>query len=478
MIQKENLNKLTPYIWEIPVSFRADMRVPTRIIASEEMLEELFRDKSIDQLVNVSTLPGIQKAAYVMPDVHEGYGFPIGGLAATLYPDGVISPGGIGYDINCGVRLLKTKLKVRDIKGKESLLAKKLFEEIPSGVGKGGRLKPNMSQLDDVLTKGAGWMVENGYGSYDDLQFLESNGCLSEAEPGAVSEHAKLRGKDQLGTLGSGNHFVEVETVEEVYDTDIAEKFGLSAGQIVVLIHCGSRGLGHQVATDYIRLMLQNLQKHGITLPDRELACAPLSSVEGRNYFGAMCAAANYAWANRQMIAWEAGNVFSELFGEVPTTLYDVAHNIAKIEDHQIDGELKKVIVHRKGATRAFGPGSHELSGEFKSTGQPVLIPGSMGTASYVLAGTNEGMLEAFGSSCHGAGRKMSRHAALKKVEGQKLKAELEYKGIFVRSGSLKGLAEEAPLAYKDVNEVVSVVKGAGIARKVAKLRPLVVIKG
>lgn len=478
MIQKENLNKLTPYIWEIPVSFRADMRVPTRIIASEEMLEELFRDKSIDQLVNVSTLPGIQKAAYVMPDVHEGYGFPIGGLAATLYPDGVISPGGIGYDINCGVRLLKTKLKVRDIKGKESLLAKKLFEEIPSGVGKGGRLKPNMSQLDDVLTKGAGWMVENGYGSYDDLQFLESNGCLSEAEPGAVSEHAKLRGKDQLGTLGSGNHFVEVETVEEVYDTDIAEKFGLSAGQIVVLIHCGSRGLGHQVATDYIRLMLQNLQKHGITLPDRELACAPLSSVEGRNYFGAMCAAANYAWANRQMIAWEAGNVFSELFGEVPTTLYDVAHNIAKIEDHQIDGELKKVIVHRKGATRAFGPGSHELSGEFKSTGQPVLIPGSMGTASYVLAGTNEGMLEAFGSSCHGAGRKMSRHAALKKVEGQKLKAELEYKGIFVRSGSLKGLAEEAPLAYKDVNEVVSVVKSAGIARKVAKLRPLVVIKG
>ncbi len=478
MITKKDLKMITPYLWEIPAGFRSDMRVPTRIFASEEMLDELFKDKSLNQLVNVSTLPGIQKAAYVMPDVHEGYGFPIGGMAATLYPDGVISPGGIGYDINCGVRLLKTNLILSDVDRKQGLLAKRLFEEVPSGVGRGGRLKLSISELDEVLLKGAARMTKLGYGNEKDLHFLESHGCLSNADPSAVSEHAKNRGKDQLGTLGSGNHFVEVDVVDEIFEPETAYRFGLSRDQIVVQIHCGSRGLGHQVATDYIRIMLNNLEKNRITLPDRELACAPLSSEEGRSYFNAMAAAANFAWANRQMIAWEIGIVFAEMFDEMPTTLYDVAHNIAKIEEHEIDGMKRKVIVHRKGATRAFGPGSPELIDEFMETGQPVLIPGSMGTASYVLAGTEGGMAEAFGSSCHGAGRRMSRHAALKQVQGKKLKSDLEFHGIYIQAGSVKGLAEEAPVAYKNIHEVVDVVKGAGIAKKVARLRPVVVIKG
>jgi tRNA-splicing ligase RtcB len=478
MISRSVLKKITPYMWEIPMSFRDDMRVPTRIFASEEMLGELFKDKSLDQLVNVSTLPGIQKAAYVMPDVHEGYGFPIGGMAATLYPDGVISPGGIGYDINCGVRLLKTNLTGNDLDRHQEKLARRLFEEVPSGVGRGGRLKLGIKHLDEVLEKGAAWIVEQGYGRVEGLHFLESNGCLENADPGVVSDHAKMRGRDQLGTIGSGNHFVEVDKVEEIFEPEIAFKFGLSMNQVVVLIHCGSRGLGHQVATDYIRIMLSNLQKHGIKLPDRELACAPLSSGEGRDYFNAMAAAANFAWANRQMIAWEISTVFREMFDEDMTTLYDVAHNIAKIEEHEIDGRKKQLIVHRKGATRAFGPGSPEIIDEYRETGQPVLIPGSMGTASYVLSGTNEGMREAFGSSCHGAGRRMSRHAALKKVQGRKLKSDLEYQGVFIQAGSLRGLAEEAPLAYKDIHEVVDVVKGAGIAKKVARLSPVVVIKG
>lgn len=478
MIAKYDLKRITPFLWEIPESFREDMRVPVRIFASEKMLEELLKDKSLNQLVNVSTLPGIQKAAYVMPDAHEGYGFPIGGLAATLYPDGVISPGGIGYDINCGVRLLKTNLRKEDLNHRYEMLARRLFEEIPSGVGRGGRLKLGKRDLDEVLVKGAAWIAEQGYGETEDLHFLESNGCLPNADPAAVSDNAKKRGMDQLGTLGSGNHFVEVDVVEKISEPEIALKFGLSKDQIVVLIHCGSRGLGHQVATDYIRIMLSNLHKHGITLPDRELACAPLSSEEGRNYFNAMAAAANYAWANRQMIAWEIGIVFTEMFDEKPSTLYDVAHNIAKIEDHEIDGKIKKLTVHRKGATRAFGPGSPDVIEEYRETGQPVLIPGSMGTASYVLAGTDDGMLEAFGSSCHGAGRRMSRHAALKQVQGGKLKSDLEDHGVYIKAGSVKGLAEEAPLAYKDIHEVVDIVKSAGIAKIVAELRPVAVIKG
>ncbi len=478
MIARDNLKKITHLLWEIPKTFRDDMRVPARIFSSERMLDDLFKDKSVEQLINVTTLPGIQKAAYVMPDAHEGYGFPIGGIAATLYPDGVISPGGIGYDINCGVRLLKTSLTKEALSHHQGLLARRLFEEIPSGMGRGGRLKLDNKQIDQVLEKGAPWVINQGYSREEDLHFLESQGCLEDANAKAVSEHAKERGKDQLGTIGSGNHFVEVDFIDEIFNVLIASAFGLSQGQIVVLIHCGSRGLGHQVATDYIRIMLNNLPKYGITLPDRELACAPLSSKEGTDYFNAMTSAANFAWANRQLITWEVRKVFKEMFKEDLTTLYDVAHNIAKIEKHEIDGQNKKVIVHRKGATRAFGPNHSEVIDEYKETGQPVVIPGSMGSASYVLAGTTEGMKEAFGSSCHGAGRKMSRHAALREVQGKFLKADLEAQGIFIHTGSIRGLAEEAPLAYKDIYEVVDIVDNAQIARKVARLKPMVVIKG
>ena len=413
-----------------------------------------------------------------MPDVHEGYGFPIGGVAAMSYPDGVISPGGIGYDINCGVRLLRSNLTFDKVNHHQGLLARRLFQEIPSGVGQGGILKLSTQQLDDVLTKGALWMVEQGYGQNEDLSHLESEGRLGNADFGVVSDHAKERGKDQLGTIGAGNHFVQVDRVVEIFDDDIASSFGLSLNQIVVLIHCGSRGLGHQVATDYIRVMLNSLSKYNIALPDRELACAPLSSQEGTDYFNAMAAAANFAWANRQLITWEVRNVWQELFSESLTTLYDVAHNIAKIEEHDIDGMVRKAIVHRKGATRAFGPSHPELAAEYQETGQPVIIPGSMGTASYVLAGTTEGMKESFGSSCHGAGRRMSRHQAKRQVSGKTLKTDLEKQGVFIQAGSIKGLAEEAPLAYKDIHDVVDVVMEAGIAKKVARLKPIVVIKG
>lgn len=478
MIDRHVLRQISPVLWEIPRTHRPDMRVPARIFASEKMLDEVLKDRSLEQLVNVSTLPGIQKAALVMPDVHEGYGFPIGGVAAMSYPDGVISPGGIGYDINCGVRLLKSSLTFDQVNHHQEALARRLFQDVPSGVGQGGILKLSRQQLDEVLAKGALWMVEQGYGQGEDLKHLESEGRLANADSGVVSDHAKERGKDQLGTIGAGNHFVEVDQVVEIFDDTIASSFGLSLNQIVVLIHCGSRGLGHQVATDYIRIMLNSLSKYNITLPDRELACAPLSSPEGTRYFNAMAAAANFAWANRQLITWEVRNVWQELFSASLTTLYDVAHNIAKIEEHDIDGKVRKVIVHRKGATRAFGPFHPELIAEYQETGQPVIIPGSMGSASYVLAGTREGMKESFGSSCHGAGRRMSRHQAKRQASGKTLKTELEKQGVFVQAGSLRGLAEEAPLAYKDIRDVVDVVTEAGIAKKVVRLRPVVVIKG
>lgn len=478
MIDKHVLRQISPVLWEIPQTYRADMRVPARIFASEKMLNEVFRDRSLGQLINVSTLPGILKAALVMPDVHEGYGFPIGGVAALSYPDGVISPGGIGYDINCGVRLLRSNLTFDDVNHHQGLLARRLFQEIPSGVGQGGILKLSDRQLDGVLTRGALWMVEQGYGRTEDLSHLESGGRLENADHHVVSDHAKQRGKDQLGTIGAGNHFVEVDQVVEIFDGHKASSFGLSLNRMVVLIHCGSRGLGHQVATDYIRVMLNSLSKYDITLPDRELACAPLSSQEGTDYFNAMAAAANFAWANRQLITWEVRNVWQELFSESLTILYDVAHNIAKIEEHDIDGKVSKVIVHRKGATRAFGPSHPELILEFQETGQPVIIPGSMGTASYVLAGTPEGMKESFGSSCHGAGRRMSRHQAKRQISGKTLKTNLEEQGVFIQAGSIKGLAEEAPLAYKDIHDVIDVVTEAGIAKKVVRLEPVVVIKG
>ncbi|MBI2011795.1 RtcB family protein [Candidatus Daviesbacteria bacterium] len=478
MITKKDFKKITPFIWEIPKTFRVDMRVPARILASENLLDDLFKDSSLEQLINVATLPGIQKAAYCMPDAHEGYGFPIGAVAATIYPNGVISPGGIGYDINCGVRLLKSNLEFSDINHNQGLLAKRLYEEIPSGVGRGGRLKLEDKKLDQVLSQGAQFLINEGYGEAKDAHFLESFGKLSNADPNLVSKHAKDRGRDQLGTMGAGNHFVEVDQIEEIFDNEVASKLGLFKNQIVILIHTGSRGLGHQIATDYIRVMQSSLHKYNITLLDRELACAPFSSEEGTNYFNAMASAANFAWANRQLISWGIRLVFKEMFNEDLNILYDVAHNIAKIEEHEIEGQVKKVIVHRKGATRSFGPNHPEVIDEYKETGQPVIIPGSMGSSSYILVGTIEGMKEAFGSSCHGAGRRMSRHAALREVQGKKLKIDLETQGIFIQTGSIKGLAEEAPLAYKDIHEVIDIVNNAQIAKKVARLKPIVVIKG
>lgn len=467
-IEKNNLKKITDYLWEIPKSFRSDMRVPVRIYATEHMLEEILRDRSSEQAINVTTLPGVQEAVLVMPDAHEGYGFPIGGVAAMLLPDGVISPGGIGYDINCGVRLMKSQKTFEELRPHIPSLARALYEAVPSGVGRGGKLKLNTQELDEVLQKGVKWALEHNYAEENDLEHTESRGTLENADPGAVSAHAKNRGRDQLGTMGAGNHFVEVGRVEKIFDGEAAKTFGLYLGQITIMVHCGSRGLGHQVATDYIRLMLNKLSNYKIILPDRELACAPYSSPEGKSYLAAMAAAANFAWANRQVIMAEIRKAWSKVLGGDGgklELLYDVAHNIAKIERYQIGGTEKELVIHRKGATRAF-------------PGQPVLIPGSMGTASYVLVGTEEALTQSFGSSCHGAGRRMSRHEALRRVQGDKLKEELQGEGIHIESGSIRGLAEEAPEAYKDIDEVVEVVSRAGIAKKVARLRPVAVVKG
>ena len=480
-VKKEDIVKLRDYLWEIPRTFRNDMIVPARIIAFESLLDAIIEDRSLNQLVNVATLPGIQKASMVMPDVHEGYGFPIGGVAATLLPDGVISPGGIGYDINCGVRLLVSKLKFKDVKEQIEALSKEMYAQIPSGMGKGGKIKLSAEAMDQVLSQGAEWAINNGYGIHEDLDFIENRGKLESADPAMVSEMAKKRGTDQLGTIGSGNHFVEVDYVDEIYEHEIAEAFGLKVQQLVVLIHTGSRGLGHQVATDYIRLMMQAMTNYGIKVPDKELACVPFNSHEGQQYFRAMCAAANYAWCNREVISWEARTAWQNIFGKRAGNLkllYDVAHNIAKIETYNIDGAMSEVVVHRKGATRAFGPTFEELPPRYFNAGQPVIIPGSMGTCSYVLAGASGSRELTFGSCCHGAGRQMSRTAAKKKVNAQVLKQELRERGIFIEAGSFKGIAEEAPIAYKDVNLVVETVQASGIARKVAKLRPVAVMKG
>jgi len=461
-------NKINDYLWEIPKSFRSDMRVPARIYASEKMLEEIKGDHSIEQLVNVATLPGIQKYALAMPDIHEGYGFPIGGVAAFDVEEGIISPGGIGYDINCGVRLLRSEMTLEQIKPHLESLARELFHQIPSGVGRSGSLKLGIDDLDKVLSGGAPRMIEMGYGEEGDGEHLESGGVLTEASTEHVSQHAKERGRDQLGTMGAGNHFVEVDVVEEIFDEEYAQEWGLKKGTIVVLIHTGSRGLGHQVATDHIRLMVQAMSKYGIKVPDRELASTPFSSPEGQNYFSAMSAAANFAWANRQMITWEVRKAWELTLGAAGgklDILYDLAHNLAKKEEHMIDGKKREVIVHRKGATRAF-------------PGQPVFIPGSMGTRSYVLVGQEKAIEESFASSCHGAGRRMSRTQARKEVDPKELKDRLRESGVIVASGSARGLTEEAPEAYKDVDEVVNVVHEAGIAKRVVRLKPVAVVKG
>lgn len=469
--------RLSPNLVEVPVTAREDMRVPARVWADEELWKQISRDRTLNQLVNVSTLPGIAGTAQAMPDAHEGYGFPVGGVAAFRARDGIISPGGVGYDINCGVRLLASEIAADEL-GHSRLesLIHNLSRAIPAGAGKGSQLRFAGEDLDRVLAEGCTYLAERGLATPEDLDTIEARGSLAAADPRAVSERAKQRGAGQLGSIGSGNHFVEVQRVEKLFDLAAAEALRLRVGQVVILIHTGSRGLGHQVCTDYVRAMDAVMVRHDIQLPDRELACAPFESPEGRKYFGAMCAAANFAFSNRQAITWAAREVFRRAFGDEGRLrlVYDVAHNMAKLERH---GE-EDLVVHRKGATRAFGPSHPETPAIYQGIGQPVLIPGSMGTASYVLVGTDEGFALSFGSTCHGAGRAMSRTAAKKVQSGAEVRKDLEDRGIVVRCASAGELAEEAPYAYKDVDRVVEVVHQAGLAWKVARLVPLGVIKG
>jgi len=479
----ENLVQISETEWEIPTYTRHDMRVPVRLFATRALLEQIMDDKSLEQAVNATTLPGLVGSVIVMPDMHQGYGFPIGGVAATEYPHGVISPGAIGYDINCGVRLLSSSIELESARGEMDSLATALNKYCPSGVGKEGVIKVSLKELDHVLRDGSRWALKNGYASEADLARTEETGSLEGADPGGVSERAKARGRGQIGSLGAGNHFIEVEVVDEIFDEEAANVMGLSKGCLTVQIHCGSRGLGHQVCTDYVQQFQSAVRKYGIDLPDRELVCAPMDSPEGQAYLGAMRAAANFAFANRQLLAFAARRAFEEIFAPGKQNwhlhqVYDIAHNMGKIETHEVNGKQMKVCVHRKGATRAFGPGSPGLPPEYKKIGQPVIIPGSMGTASWVLVGTEDSMTRSFGSSCHGAGRVMSRSKAKKEVQGDVLRQELEERGIKVRAGSMPGLAEEAPSAYKDVDAVVDTVSAAGIARKVARLKPVAVIKG
>ena len=461
-------------LWEIPAEARPDMRVPARVFADAELFEAIARDGSLEQLQNVATLPGIVDAALAMPDAHQGYGFPVGGVAAMELPDGVVSPGGVGYDINCGVRLLALPCSQAELAGRRERLVHELSRAIPTGTGKTRARARSEPELDAVLREGPRALDV----TEADLEHTESGGCLPGAEPAAVSERARERGAGQLGTMGSGNHFVELQRVARIFDKETAEAYGLVEDQVTVLIHSGSRGLGHQVCSDYVKQMDSVMRRHGIELPDRQLACAPASSPEGRAYLAAMAAAANFAWANRQAIADEVRGAVAAVLGrqaaEGTRQVYDVAHNVAKIERY--DG--RELLVHRKGATRAFPAGSDEIPEAYRAHGQPVFIPGSMGTSSFVLAGEPGSLERSFGTTCHGAGRRLSRTAAKKEIAGADLRRQLEAQGIVVRSASNKGLAEEAPFAYKDVELVVDIVARAGLARRVARLAPLGVVKG
>jgi tRNA-splicing ligase RtcB len=483
MVTIQDLKQISEYEWEIPKSFRQDMRVPVRLFATRRMLEDVAKDKSLEQAVNAATLPGLVGNVIVMPDMHQGYGFPIGAVAATRLPDGVISPGGIGYDINCGVRLLGSHIHLEAARPWLDDLATALNQYCPSGVGGKGAVRVTEAELIAVCRQGSRWALNKGFASEADLRRTEESGCVEGADPDKVSVRARERGRPQLGSLGAGNHFIEIDLVEQVLDPSAASVMGLEIGSLAVQIHCGSRGFGHQICTDYVEEFQAAVHRYGIHLVDRELVCAPLSSPEGQAYLGAMRCAANYAFANRQILAHSARKAFEQvLAGKVKDwhlyQVYDICHNMGKIETHIIDGERMKVCVHRKGATRAFGPGAPELPDEYKALGQPVLVPGSMGTASWVLVGTAASMERSFGSTCHGSGRLMSRHEAKRNVRGEKLRQDLEAEGIHIRAGSMAGLAEEAPQAYKDVDQVVEAVVGGGIARKVARLRPLAVIKG
>lgn len=472
-----NLERKSEFVWEIPK--KGDMKVPAVIYTSSKLLESVKRDMTLQQARNVACLPGIQIRSYVMPDAHQGYGFPIGGVAAFDLDEGIISPGGVGYDINCGVRLLKTEFFEKDVEKKKAQLLTEIFKEVPAGVGRSGSRRLGRKDLLDVCMKGAEWAVQNGFGTKQDLQRTEEYGKMKSADPSYISQRSIERGMSQLGTLGAGNHFLEIQKVNEVFDVHIAKVFGIhSRGQILVMIHCGSRGLGHQVASDYIRIMENRSQIKD--LPDRELINAPVLSKIGQQYYKSMSAAVNFAFANRQMIAHWVRNVFAKIMGssEGMEQIYDVCHNVAKIEKHQIDNRTKEVCVHRKGATRSFGPGREEIPEVYRSVGQPVILPGSMGTASYILVGTQEAEGLSFGSTAHGAGRLMSRHEALRRFRGEKIKQELEKRGIELKSTSWRGVAEEASQAYKNVDEVVRVSHHVGIGKLVARVVPLGVIKG
>lgn len=479
--QEIRLEKLDDYRWLIPRS--GGMRVPGMIYSSERMLSHIRLDQSPKQVANVAHLPGIVKYSLAMPDMHWGYGFPIGGVAAFDAKEGVISPGGVGYDINCGCRLVATGLQANDIKDQMGGLVDALFSQIPTGVGSRGKIKLSQSDERKVCLEGARWAVKNGFGTDDDIEHTEEGGMLAGADPSAVSEKAYERGRDQLGTLGSGNHFLEVGLVDRVFDLEKAAIFGLHEGQVTVLIHSGSRGFGYQVCDDFLYKLTRHVKSLSLDLPDRQLACAYISSPEGEEYFSAMACAANYAWANRQALMHLTREVFQGYLGMSPRDLqmrlvYDVAHNIAKKEEHLVDGVKRTLYVHRKGATRAFPAGHPHVPQAYRSAGQPVLIPGDMARSSYVMAGTGRAMEETFGSCCHGAGRLLSRHAALKKAKGRAIYREMEDKGIIVRAHGRGTLAEEMSEAYKDISDVVDVVENAGIAEKVARLRPLGLIKG
>jgi len=476
------VRKLSENSWEIPIGHIPNMRVPGRLFVSENLLDGIEHG-TIDQIANVATLPGIQKYSMAMPDAHLGYGFAIGGVAAFDTEEGIISPGGVGFDINCGVRLIRTKLQKEEVIPNIKALTDELFKNIPAGVGSKSRFRASDKELDCAFLEGAKWAVEAGYGVEADTEHCEANGYMEGADPSYVSTKARNRGKPQLGTLGSGNHFLEVQYVDKIYDQEMASTFGLEEGQVTVMIHCGSRGAGHQICTDYLKELSHAVKNYNIEIPDKQLACAPAQSKEAQNYFKAMMCAANYAWANRQIITHWTRESFENVFGIDAedlgmSLLYDVAHNVAKLEEHTVDGKKKEVYVHRKGATRAFPPGHPEVPAVYRDVGQPVLIPGSMGTPSFILCGSKEAMDISFGSACHGAGRIMSRAHAKKEFRGQNIKDNLEAQGITIRATHPSVLAEEAPGVYKSSSEVVNVVHELGIARKVARVLPLGVTKG
>jgi tRNA-splicing ligase RtcB (3'-phosphate/5'-hydroxy nucleic acid ligase) len=478
------IEKLNEFEFKINVDDSKKMNVPVTIYADDNLILKMSEDRTLDQAVNVSTLPGVRKHVVVLPDGHEGYGFPVGGVAATDMEEGVISPGGVGYDINCGVRLLRSNLNVNQVKPHLKDLVNELFNSIPSGVGSEGAIKLTKSELDELLIEGVDWAIEHGYGNKQDSEVCEEKGRMKGANPESVSDMARKRGSPQLGSLGSGNHFLEIQQIQEIFDENAAKVMGLEKGKITVLIHCGSRGFGHQVCSDYLRYSEKSLKKYNIELIDRELACVPNNSIEGENYRKAMYSALNFAWSNRQIITHFTRKTFEKIFSSSETELdmklvYDVAHNIAKVERHKVDGEgMRDLVIHRKGATRAFPAGMEQVPEKYRQIGQPVIIPGSMGTASWILVGNKKSLDLSFGSTAHGAGRTMSRGAAKRSSTVEKVKAELDSKGIYIKALTKNGIVEETPLAYKDVDSVVNVSDKLGIATKVAKLVPIGVIKG